>query len=112
MNPCISTCWKAALQKITCILLDIKLNMSQQCALAAKVAKGTLGCIRQSIASLLREVILPLYSALVKSHLEYCVHFRVPQYKRDMECAGESPAKSHQGDQGTAGSTSPLMRKV
>ncbi|GAB0188283.1 mitochondrial enolase superfamily member 1 [Grus japonensis] len=33
------------------VLVDNKLNTNQQCALAAKVANGILGCIRQSTAS-------------------------------------------------------------
>ncbi|GAB0176551.1 cAMP-dependent protein kinase inhibitor alpha [Grus japonensis] len=67
------------------VLIDEKLDMSRQCALAAQKANHILGCIKRSVTSRSREGILPLCSALMRPHLEYCVQLWGPQYRRDME---------------------------
>ena len=49
------------------------LKSSTQCSNVAKKANQMLGMIKRTIMQKVKEVILPLYKALVRPHLDYCV---------------------------------------
>jgi len=55
--------------------MDKKLDLTQQCVLAAQKANCTLGCIKSSMASRSRENIPSICSILVRPHLESCIQF-------------------------------------
>ncbi|GAB0186093.1 mitochondrial enolase superfamily member 1 [Grus japonensis] len=79
------------------VLVDEKLNMSLQCALAAQKPNRILGCIERSMTSRLREGIVPLYSDLMRPHLEYCVQLWDSQHKKDMESRERGATKMIRG---------------
>jgi len=67
------------------VMVNEKLEVSWQYALAAQKTNHILGCIKSSLASRSREVILPLCSAPVRPHLESCIQLWSPQHRTDME---------------------------
>ena len=55
------------------VTADTKLNGSQPCTLVVNKANHIVGCMRRSVASRLREVIVRFYLGLVKLHLQVYV---------------------------------------
>ena len=63
------------------MLVDEKLIMTWQCVFASQKANRILDCIKRSMASRSREVILPLCSALVRP----CILLWSPHHRKGMD---------------------------
>lgn len=64
---------------------DLKFNINQQCDAVVKKANIILGYINRSVICKTWYVIIPLYLALVRPQLEYCVHFWAPHFSKDVD---------------------------
>ncbi|KAJ7400242.1 hypothetical protein BTVI_107127 [Pitangus sulphuratus] len=89
------------------VLVNEKLNMTHQQP-AAQKANHDLGCIRRNVNSRSSEVILPLYSVLVRLYLEYCSQPQGPQHRKDVELLEQVQRRSQRWSEGC--STSALER--
>ena len=67
------------------VMVDKKFGMSQQCVLAAWKANCIVGCTQKRGESRAREGIVPLYSVLIRPHLQYCVQIWIPQHRENTE---------------------------
>uniref|UniRef100_A0A8C5MGG2 Reverse transcriptase domain-containing protein n=1 Tax=Leptobrachium leishanense TaxID=445787 RepID=A0A8C5MGG2_9ANUR len=67
------------------VIISEDLRVSSQCNRAAGNASRMLGCVGRGISSRKREVLMPLYRALVRPHLEYCVQYWRPYLQKDID---------------------------
>lgn len=64
------------------MLVNIWQDMSQQCA---HVVRSILACVKNSVVSRTRAVIVPGYSTLVSLHLECCAQLWAPHKNIDVQ---------------------------
>lgn len=72
------------------VMVDSKLSVREQCALVVKRANGMLRYLKKGVTRMSSEIVLPLYSSLLRACLEYCIYFRALQLKRHRITAGWS----------------------
>jgi len=78
----------------------LEINMTQKCVLADPKANHIPGCIKKSMTSRSKEVILPLYSILVRPHRESCIQLWGLWHRKDMDLLEGSrggPQKQSEG---------------
>lgn len=83
------------------------MTTSQKCDLVVMTITGILSCIKKSVTSRSREVIRPLFSAMVRPHLECSVQFRDLAVQERQGASIGSPVGGYKDDCGQVAS---LMR--
>ena len=61
------------------------MKVSEQCGIAASKGNKILGLIRRNIRYKEKQLIVPLYKAIVRPHLEYCIQAWKPYRKKDID---------------------------
>ena len=55
------------------VVTSADMKVSEQCGIAASKGNQILGLIRRNITYKDKKLIIPLYKAIVRPHLEYCI---------------------------------------
>ena len=66
------------------VAFSADMKVSEQCGIAASKEKHTVGLIRRTITYKDKQLIVPLYKAIVRPHLEYCIQAWRPYRKKDI----------------------------
>ena len=67
------------------VTISADMKVSEQCGIAASKGNQILGLIRRNITYKGKKLIIPLYKAIVRPHLEYCIQAWRPYHKKDID---------------------------
>ena len=65
--------------------MNANMKVSEQCRIAASKGNQVLGMIRRNITYKEKSLIIPLYKAIVRPHLEYCIQAWNPHLRKDVD---------------------------
>ena len=65
--------------------MNDNMKVSEQCRIAASNGNQVLGLIRRNITCKEKSLILPLYKAIVRRHLEYCIQAWNQYLRKDID---------------------------
>ena len=71
-------------EKDSGLTFSADMKVSEQCGIAASKGNQILGLIRRTVTYKEKQIIVPLYKAIVGLHLEYCIHAWRP-YRKDID---------------------------
>ena len=71
-------------EKYLGVAMDANMKVSVQCRIAASKGNQVIGLIRRNITYKENSLIVPLYKAIVRPHLEYCIQIWSPYLKKDI----------------------------
>ena len=77
---------KTVKEKDLGVTMNANMKVSEQCRIAASKGHQVLGMIRRNITYKDKSLIIPLYKAIVRPHLEYCIHAWNPHLRKDVIC--------------------------
>ena len=76
---------RATQEKDLGVTFSADMNVSEQCGIAASKGNKILGLIRKTITFKEKQLIVPMYKAIVRPHLEYCIQAWMPYRKKDID---------------------------
>ena len=86
---------KTVKEKDLGVTMNANMKVSDQCRIAASKVNQVLGMIRRNITYKEKSLIIPLYKAIVRPHLEYCIQAWHPHLRKDVDML----EKKYRGEQ-------------
>ena len=85
---------KTVKEKDLGVTMNANKKVSEQCRIAASKGNQVIGIIRRNITYKENSLIVPLYKAIVRPHLEYCIQACNPHLRKDIDMLENIPKRA------------------